>query len=76
MIARYEKESDYKIVFCFITHLVFGTILIFYSEGDVFIISLAVLMTSSRTIYSIFGDSKGTTKIGDFTQSKLERWSK
>jgi len=26
--------------------------------------------------YSIFGDSKGTTKIGDFTQSKLERWSK
>ena len=24
--------------------------------------------------YSIFGDTKGTTKIGDFTQSKLQRY--
>ena len=26
--------------------------------------------------YSIFGDKSGASKIGDFTQSKLERWSK
>jgi len=42
-------------------------------------VKIATVRTSSHSKhnvfeYSIFGDEKGTSKIGDFTQKKLKEW--